>query len=94
MSSFAKFLTKYSGEVLGIASALTNVLDGLALNPKATATVKGVIAKLEEASESVAKAAVNEAKAPVVKISKSDIEAAVAKLLPSMLEAALKEKAK
>lgn len=96
MSSFAKFLAKYSSEAFSIASAFSSVLDGLALAPKENAKVKAVIEKLEAASASLAFAAAKEDKAPVVKISKADIEAAVTKVLEPMVkkavEAALKAK--
>lgn len=79
---FKKFLGHYAGEVLGVANALTTVLDGLALKPSDAAIVKEVIAKLEMASESIT-GSVNKIKP--VKIAKKDIEEAVAAVLPNVL---------
>lgn len=77
MSSFTKFLSKYAGEALGIASALNTLLEGLALSPKQSAGVKAVIDKLETAAESITGSLDNVAKETVVKISKADIAEAV-----------------
>jgi predicted transcriptional regulator len=74
--SLKTFLTRYAGEALGVASALTTMLEGLALSPKQSETVNAVIAKLTKASESILDG-IDTVKETVVKIDAKDVAKAV-----------------
>lgn len=87
--SLVKFLSAHIGEMLGVASALTDIADGLALRPAEAANVKGVIKKLEDGAATIGLSVKKMEKAPVVKIQKKDIEAAVAAVVGPLVEKAV-----
>lgn len=70
------FLTKYAGEALSIAGALTTMLEGLALSPRQSASVNAVIDKLTKASASILDG-IDDVKGAVVKIDAKDVAKAV-----------------
>lgn len=96
--SFVGFLANYADEALGIAKALTGLLDGVAINGQAANDINATIARLEKAHAELTKyVAANPAAtaAPVIKIQKADIDKAVkaelAKVLPGLIDAAVKK---
>lgn len=87
--ALVKFLGLHVGEMLSVASALTDIADGLALRPAEAANVRAVIAKLQTGAVSIGASVKKLEKAPVVKIQKKDIEEAVAAALPALIEKAV-----
>lgn len=87
LSAIGSFVAKYADEAAAIATALTNVLDGLAL-PKAQADkVRETINKLENAADSIVKSTSK----IDVRISKDDINEAVNNYLEANLKNIVEE---
>lgn len=79
---FLKFLAEYADEALGVAKALTGLLDGVAINGKAAADIQATIARLEKAHDSIASYLKSKpTENTIIKISASDIDKAVKKYL-------------
>lgn len=73
MNDILKFVNKYAGEALSIASALNSILEGLALNNRDAAKVREVINQLQNAAENIK----NSKATYHVTINKTDIDNAV-----------------
>ena len=79
--SVASFIRKYAAEALATASALSTMLEGLALSPAQNAKVQETIDKLETAAANIADAKLTDP--TPVKIAKADIDKAVADYMAS-----------
>lgn len=80
--SFLGFIGNYADEALGVAKALTTLLDGVAINSAQADSVKATIDRLEKAHSEITKYIAKQPKVPnVVKISQADIDAAVKRYL-------------
>jgi len=75
LSDFTGFITKYAGELGGIASVLSTIVGELPLGSTKKDQVSEVLNGLNDASTRISNAAKGLAKAPPVVIKKSDIEA-------------------
>ena len=91
MNSIVKFMAKYADEALATGNALLTLLEGVALSPAKTATVRSVVAKLETAHAAILASLKDVDKATTIKISRADIEKAVASQLPAMLDGLVTE---
>lgn len=85
MSTFSKFLNRYSGEISSIGTLALSLARGMGLDPQERRQIENTARGLQEASERIKESLSDVAKLTEIKISKAELKKAVEEMLPDIV---------